>query len=64
MNATETYQARRQEINAKLIRIQDLLKTMDNNQADDRKNWGYAGSAGYIKEQLDGIITHLTGEEA
>jgi hypothetical protein len=59
MNATETYQANRLEIDAKIARIQDLLKAMDKSQAADPKNWGFAGSAGHISNELDAILETL-----
>jgi hypothetical protein len=61
MNATETYQANRNEINAKIARIQDLLKAMDRRQSTDPKNWGFAGTAGHISDKLGEILESLSG---
>lgn len=63
MTATETYQARRQEIDAQLSRIQTLLNEWDMRQKGEQSNWGFAGSAGHIKAQLAEVITHLSKEE-
>lgn len=63
MNATETYQARRQEIDAKIARLQDLLKDMDENQAADPKNWGFAGSAGHVSSELDAILDFIGNQQ-
>jgi hypothetical protein len=59
MNATETYQANRLEIDAKIARIQDLLKAMDKSQSTDQQNWGFAGTAGHINGELDSILETL-----
>jgi hypothetical protein len=59
MNATETYQANRNEIDAKITRIQELLKAMDERQAGDPKNWGFAGNTGHIKSELEEILETL-----
>lgn len=64
MNATKTYQANRNEIDAKMARIQELLKTLDKDQAADPKNWGYAGSAGHVNRELNELIAFFGGKEA
>jgi hypothetical protein len=63
MNATETYQANRLEIDAKIARIQDLLKAIDKSQSTDPKNWGFAGTAGHINSELDSILETLGANE-
>jgi hypothetical protein len=41
----------------------DIVKLAVNNMKEDYqsnlRNWGYAGSMGYINEQLDNILQHL-----
>lgn len=59
MNATETYQATRLEIDEQIARIQDLLKHMDKRQAADPKNWAFAGSAEHITKELEDLIGFL-----
>jgi hypothetical protein len=61
MNATETYQANRHEIDSKIARIKDLLKAMDKSQSADAKNWGFAGTAGHISNELSEILESLSG---
>lgn len=59
MNATETYVKRRSEIDTKISKIKDLLKDLDMRQAMDSKNWGHAGTAGHINNELKGILESL-----
>jgi hypothetical protein len=61
MNATETYQANRHQIDAKIARIQELLKAMDKSQNAEPKNWGFAGTAGHISNELSEILESLSG---
>jgi len=63
MNATEAYQANRNEIDAKIGRIQALLKELDAQQAADPRNWGFAGVTGHIKGELDEILGTLEETE-
>lgn len=41
----------------------DIVKLAVNNMKEDYqsnlRNWGYAGSMGYVNEQLDDILAHL-----
>jgi hypothetical protein len=59
MNATETYQANRHEIDEQIARIQDLLRDMDKRQSADPKNWGFAGSAEHVSKELEDVIGFL-----
>lgn len=60
MNATETYQARRQEIAQQLAKLQQQLERMDREQAADPQNWGFAGSAGHISSELDQFLDFVS----
>jgi hypothetical protein len=56
MNATQTYNKRRTEIDDLLIAIKSGLQKMDEVQADHPLDWGFAGQAGYIKATLTLIL--------
>jgi hypothetical protein len=60
MKAHTNYQAARKEIDAKLREIQALLQKLDEREAKDSANWGFAGTAGHILEELTEIANHLS----
>lgn len=56
---TETYMTTRNSIDAKIVKIQALLKELDEDQDQEPKNWAYAGTAIHIDSQLDSAIDSL-----
>lgn len=62
-DAHQTYAERRKSIDIKIARLQQLLRDFDTREANDSRNWGFVGSAGYTSEQLDELICHFTEEE-
>ena len=61
MNATETYQANRLKIEKQIEQMQSLLAKLDEDQKADSKNWGYAGSAEHVSNELGEILNFLWG---
>lgn len=62
-NAHQTYTGRREAIDEKITKLQQLLRDLDARETNDSSNWGFAGSAGAASEKLDELISHFTGEE-
>ena len=62
-NAHQTYAERRKAIDAKITKLQQLLRDFDAREANDSRNWGFAGSAGAASEKLDELIGHFTRED-
>lgn len=51
---------KKMEENRELLRkIEEKLKAIDESQARHPGNWGYNGSAGYIKERLQEIYDSI-----
>ncbi len=63
--AQEAFDKGFKEANDKLLQIRVSLEDFKEKQKNDPRNWGYAGSMGYINEELDEILEHLgiMGEE-
>jgi hypothetical protein len=61
--ASTSYEAHRREIDTRIERLKELLAAFDRKQAADPLNWGYAGSAEHIKDELSNINAFLTDEE-
>ena len=59
MNAQETYKNHRNEITKKVQELQELLGELDRKQAQEPRNWGFAGTAGHINKELDEILETL-----
>jgi len=78
MNATEAYQTTRLEIDAKIARIQALLKELDAQQAADPQpakartsnartyqfHWGHVGNVRHVNSELDELVSFLERKEA
>lgn len=45
--------------NDKLLQIRVALEDFKDKYQNDPRNWGFAGSIGYVNEQLDQILEHL-----
>ena len=57
--AQEAFDKGFKEANDKLLQIRIALEDFKEKQKNEPRNWGYAGSMGYVNEQLDGILQHL-----
>ena len=43
----------------KLLQIKVALEDFKSKYQNDPRNWGFAGSMGYVNEQLDQVLSHL-----
>jgi len=57
--AQEAFDKGFKNANDKLLQIKVALKDFKEKYQKEPRNWGYAGSLGYINEQLDNILEHL-----
>lgn len=57
--AQEAFEKGFTEASNKLMQIKVALEDFKEKYQKDSRNWGYAGSMGYINEQLDQILIHL-----
>lgn len=57
--AQESFDKGFKNANDKLLQIRVALEDFKEKYKNDSRNWGYAGSMGYINEQLDGVLQHL-----
>lgn len=57
--ANESYTRQREEINGLLTQIKDALKEKDQEQARDPKNWGFAGDATFVAQNLNMLANIL-----
>lgn len=57
MTANEAYRRRRTEINRAIARLRKNLAALDKEQRREHHlaDWGYAGTAAYIAETINGI---------
>lgn len=56
MTANETYQSKREEINARIAVLQAGLEVMDDLQSQNPKDWGFVGNAGHIMDALNDLM--------
>ena len=61
-SAIDAFKQNQETITQQLAHINVQLENMFWRFADDRKNWGYPGSQGYVMEQLNEIIEFLGAE--
>jgi hypothetical protein len=59
-DATKTYKNNRKEIDRLINLIRDGLKEFDKDQADNPKDWGFAGNTSDIIEKL-AHAAYMTG---
>jgi hypothetical protein len=57
--AQEAFDKGFKEANDKLLQIRVALEDFKDKQKNEPRNWEYAGSMGYINEQLDEVLNHL-----
>ena len=57
--AQEAFDKGFKEANDKLLQIKVALEEFKEKYQDEPRNWGYAGSMGYINQQLDDILEHF-----
>ena len=62
--AQEAFDKGFKEANDKLLQVRVALEDFKDKQKNDPRNWGYAGSIGYINAQLNDILSHLGKEES
>ena len=58
--ATAAYAAHRAELTAKIQRLEELLTKLDARQQADPQNWGIAGCAAHVSEELACIIDDIS----
>ena len=58
-SAQEAFDKGFKEANDKLLQIRVALEDFKKKYQDDPRNWGYAGSLGYVNGELDNILEHL-----
>ncbi len=58
--STAAYEANRAEIKARMQRLEELLLKLDERQQADPQNWGLAGCAAHISEELACIIDDIS----
>ena len=59
VGAQEAFEKGFAKANDKLMQIKVALSDFKEKYEKDPRNWGYAGSMGYINDQLDQILEHL-----
>jgi len=59
VGAKEAFEKSFTEASNKLMQIKVALEDFKEKYQNDPRNWGYAGSMGYINEQLDQVLIHL-----
>jgi hypothetical protein len=57
--AAEAYQAQRAKIAEKMVEIAKGLELHAQRQADDARNWGYAGDLAHVNELLSQVLESL-----
>ncbi len=57
---TAAYAAHRDDIRARMQRLEALLTKLDARQQADSQNWGIAGCAAHISEELACIIDDIS----
>lgn len=62
MNAHQTYQNSRAEIDTLLADINRALTLMDEVEADHPLDWGWAGNAGHVKATLAEVLEFIEPE--
>ena len=60
LSAQESFNNRYAEFKQKITDINWSVNKMREEYRSDLRNWGYSGSMGYINEQLDNILEHLS----
>lgn len=55
MSANELYFERRKEIEKEIEILKQKLESMDIEQKQDQKNYGYAGNCGHILETINDL---------
>ncbi|MCK9417393.1 hypothetical protein M0Q97_12205 [Candidatus Dojkabacteria bacterium] len=58
-SAQDMFNLRIKEFEQKMNDIKLAVYNMKEDYQSNLRNWGYAGSMGYINEQLDNILQHL-----
>jgi hypothetical protein len=61
--ATTTFQARIATAREKLAALEAELVKLEQQQAAKPRDYGFAGSAGYVADQLNQTLMFLRGEE-
>ena len=59
IGAQEAFEKSFTEASNKLMQIKVALEDFKGKYQSDTRNWGYAGSMGYINEQLNQVLIHL-----
>lgn len=59
VGAQEAFDKSFKEANDKLLQIKVALEDFKTKYQNDPRNWGYAGSMGYINDQLNQVLIHL-----
>ena len=57
--AQEAFDKGFKEANDKLLQIRVALENFKEKYQNDPRNWGYAGSMGYVNDKLDEVLGHL-----
>ncbi len=57
---TAAYAAHRAEIKARMQRLEELLLKLEERQQADPQNWGLAGCAAHVSEELACIIDDIS----
>ena len=57
--AQEAFEKNFSNASDKLLQVKVALEDFKEKYNKDPRNWGYAGSMGYINNQLDQILEHL-----
>jgi hypothetical protein len=63
MTATQKHAERQKDIAALLKLIQKELRKHATKQKRDPRNWGFAGSLGYVQDELTEVLAFLMGSE-
>ena len=61
-DAASVYAERRQGIDKKIRELQSALAKLDRDQAKNSWNWGFAGDAGHVLNQLTELVECFNGE--
>ena len=63
MTAKESYKQAQKEINKLMSRIEKHLIEDEQDFQNDPNNWGFAGEAAYIQEQLTSLVDFIEGKK-
>ena len=59
-SAQEAFDKGFKEANDKILQVKVALEEFKEKYQDEPRNWGYAGSLGYVIGELDNILEHLS----